>query len=89
MLANHVEHDARQMILEREIHPFFYVALDDQRGERRIVEIVRIDVGPLIFGEVFRLHHFTDVVEQGTHAGPEGTGPDGVGGVFRQLGYDQ
>ena len=52
-----------ELVLEREIDALLDVGDDDQRAHGRREIIVRVPPGAHIFGEIFGLHQFADIVK--------------------------
>ena len=78
MLLDDVYHVAVQLVFQREGDAFFHMGDDDEGAHGGGEVVVRVAVVPHIFGEVFGLHEFADVVEVAAHARHCGVCADGL-----------
>ena len=89
MFLDDVDHALIEFVFERKIDALFHVSEDDQRAHCRRKIIVRIALEVHVFGEVFRLHQFADVVEIGTDTTKRGVRADLLRGRLGQVRHDQ
>ena len=65
MLLNDIDNVLVELMLERKIDTFLHVRHDDERAHRRGEIVVRVALEAHVFGEVFRLHQFADIMKIG------------------------
>ena len=89
VLADDIDDQIVEFVFQSEINAFLHVRNDDERTHRRCEVVVGIDPAGHVLGEIFRLHHFSDVVEVGADAANGRIGPDRLGAGFGEVGHGE
>ncbi len=89
MFLDDVDDALIEFVFEREINAFLHVSDDDQGAHGWGKIVVRVALEVHVFGEVFRLHQFPDVVEIGADPAKRRVRADGFRGGLGKIRHDQ
>ena len=89
VLADDIDHQVVEFVFQSEVDAFLHVRNNDERTHGRREIVVRIDPAGRVLGEIFRLHHFADIVEVGADAANRRIRPDRFGAGFGEVGHGE
>ena len=89
VLADHVDHRARQVVADGQLDAVRHVLPDDRGRDARVLLVVGIAAVSLVLREIRGVGGLADVVEERAGAREERVGADRVARVLGELGDDE